>query len=206
MQDAHFGSWQREFHISAEILDSVRGLNHRFLDLLANSSIAGAASRQGLSVRLRARVAPLSAAQKAAAADCPYALFDMRFHDDGHWQQRLRSTGRWSLADEAPVDPDTLDFVRLAVFFAWHVASTAALAAQVLLGMPEGTTAAFRDATIDCLPLVAAAEASQLSARWNDCGTYWNALIGAASRPHCADLRRIQLYGLQLAAAARLSS
>jgi len=29
-----------------------------------------------------------------------------------------------SVAEAAPVDTNTLDFVRLAVFFAWHVAST----------------------------------------------------------------------------------
>jgi len=33
---------------------------------------------------------------------------------------------------------------------------------------------------------------------------YWCALAGAASRPNPGELRRIQLYGLQLAAAARL--
>jgi hypothetical protein len=102
------------------------------------------------------------------------------------------------------VDRKTLEFVRLALFFAWHVASTTKLAAQLLLGMHEVTAAAFREATIDCLPSLAETEAGNLTARWNNCTAYWGALTGAASRQNPASLRRIQLYGLQLAAAARL--
>jgi hypothetical protein len=99
-----------------------------------------------------------------------------------------------------------VEFARLALFFAWHVASTAKLAAQLLFGMHEDTAAAFREATIDCLPSLAETEAVHLTARWNDCPAYWSALTGAASRQNAAGLRRIQLYGLQLAAAARLCS
>ncbi len=205
MQDAHVGSWAREAHVSLEMRESVRELNHRFLDLVSSQSSGWHASRRGLSVEVFARVAPLSAAQKAAAANCPYALFDLRFHDDCHWQTRLRTTGQWKVAEEARVDADTLEFVRLALFFAWHVASTTKLGAQLLLGMQDATAAAFRSATIDCLPCLAATEATQLTARWNDCAGYWSALTRAASGPNSADLRRIQLYGLQLAAAARLA-
>ena len=205
MQDAHVGSWAREAHVSVEMRESVRELNHRFLDLVSSHSSGWHASRQGLSVEVFAQVAPLSAAQKAAASNCPYALFDLRFHDDCHWQTRLRSTGQWKVAEEATVDADTLEFVRLALFFAWHVASTTKLAAQLLLGMHDATAAAFRSATIDCLPSLAATEATHLTARWNDCAGYWSALTRAASGPNSAELRRIQLYGLQLAAAARLA-
>jgi hypothetical protein len=103
------------------------------------------------------------------------------------------------------VDAETLEFARLALFFAWHVASTSKLAAQLLLGMRDVTAAAFRSATIDCLPDLAVTEAAHLTARWNDCAPYWSALTRAAAGPDCAELRRIQLYGLQLAAAVRLT-
>jgi hypothetical protein len=206
MQDAHVRRWARESHVSAEMLDSVRELNHRFLDLVAiQPSDWNSSRRVGLPVEVFGQVAPLSAAQKKAVADCPYALFDLRFNDAGHWQTRLRITGQWSVADEASVDENTRNFVRLALFFAWHVASTATLAAQLLLGMNEVAAVAFRGATIDCLPALVATEAVHLTARWNNCPTYWRALAGAASRPNSVGLRRIQLYGLQLAAAARLA-
>jgi hypothetical protein len=202
MQDAHVISWVRESHVSAEMLGSVHELNHRFLDLMALQRDWNTPNSNS-SVSVSARIAPLSAAQKAAAANCPYALFDLRFHDDDHWQRRLRSTDHWSVADEAPVDAKTLDFVRLAIFFAWHVASTTKLAGRLLLGMHELTATAFRSATIDRLPSLAATEAANLTARWSNCAVYWSALTGAACGADSSNLRRIQLYGLQLAAAAR---
>lgn len=205
MQDALVRNWARTPLVSAEMLESVHELNHRFLDLVAMPpSDWSASGRVGLPVEVSGRVAPLSDAQKKAAADCPYALFDLRFHDVEHWQGRLQATRRWSVADEVSVDENTRNFVRLALFFAWHVASTTAIAARLLLGMNEVTAVAFRGATIDCLPALVATEAVNLTVRWCDCPMYWSALTTAASRPNSAGLRRIQLYGLQLAAAARL--
>ena len=205
MQDAQVGSWARESQLPAEMFESVRGLNHRFLDLVSIQPDSWSAARRGMSAEVSAQVAPLSPAQKAAASKCPYALFDLRFHDDCHWRARLQTAGHWRVAEELSVDADILEFVRLALFFAWHVASTTKLAAQLLLGMHADTAAAFRGATIDCLPSLAATEATHLTARWNDCTRYWSALTGAAVQPNSAELRRIQLYGLQLAAAARLA-
>jgi hypothetical protein len=57
---------------------------------------------------------------------------------------------------------------------------------------------------VNQLPPLVATEAVHLSARWNGCPAYWSALTAAASRADPAALRRVQLYGLQLAAAARL--
>ena len=195
MQDAFVGNWAQESHLSAEILGSLRDLNHRFLDLTASRATDWVAGR----------VAPLSAAQRAAAAGCPYALFDLRFQDDGHWRLRLQASAAWRVADESVADDETVNFVRLALFYAWHVASSAGLKAQLLLGMNASTAAAFRGITVNQLPSLVATEAVHLSARWGGCTAYWSALTAAASRADPAALRRVQLYGLQLAAAARLS-
>ena len=194
MQEAFLGNWAHESHWSAEILGSLRDLNHRFLDLTATRSADWVAGR----------VAPLSAAQREAAAGCPYALFDLRFQDDGHWRLRLQDAGAWRVADESVVDDETINFVRLALFYAWHVASSAGLKAQLLLGMNGATATAFRRLTVNQLPALVATEAAHLSIRWSGCTAYWSALTAAASGADPAALRRVQLYGLQLAAAARL--
>jgi hypothetical protein len=193
MQDAFIGSWARESQLSAEILGSLHDLNHRFLDL--------AAVRAGWAA---ARVAALSPAQRAAAAGCPYALFDLRFQDDGHWRWRLQNLGSWCVADESAVDDDTVSFVRLALFYAWHVASSEGIKAQLLLGMNGTTVAAFRRLTVNHLPALTASEAKHLSPRWNGCAVYWGSLTAAAACTDPKTLRRVQLHGLQLAAAARL--
>jgi hypothetical protein len=211
MRDTRSLGWGRENLISAGMLESVHGLNGRFLDLAAAGAARMSAgdwnpeARLGLPAGVSARLSPLSAAQKAAAATCPYALFDLRFRDDDFWRTALESGGRWIVADEQRVSPDVIDFVRLALFFAWHVATTGRLAAEWLLGMNDGTLTTFRAATIDSLPDRAATAAVHLTARWSTCPAYWGALAGAAAHPDPAGLRKVQLYGLQLAAAARLA-
>jgi hypothetical protein len=189
------GNWVQESHLSFEHLTSMRGLNRRFLDL---------AGKGILSPGFGAQVAPLSSSQRAAAADCPYALFDLRFQDDAHWRGRL--AGGVKVADEPHLDEDTVDFVRLALFYTWHVASSAGLAAHLLLGMHANTADAFRRISVDELPALAVAEAPNLTPRWSHCNAYWSALINAAARPDPGVLRRVQLSGLQLAAAAQLPS
>jgi len=205
MQDAFVSSWARQPHYPAEMLHSLHGLNHRFLDLVgAHPEDWRLPGRLKLPGEVSGQVAPLSAAQRAAAANCPYALFDLRFDDDEHWQARLNSPGRWRIADETTVEDDTADFVRLALFYAWHVASSTKLAAQLLLGMNEHTAMAFRSATLHSLQALVAGEAGNLSARWCTSTAYWSALVCAASCTDAARLRRVQLFGLQLAAAAHL--
>jgi hypothetical protein len=196
MQDV-IGNWAQQPHLSTQHLTSVSGLNRRFLDL---------AGKGILSPALGTQVAPLSAAQRAAAADCPYALFDLRFQDDAHWRGRLQTSGSWRIADEPHVDEDTVDFARLALFYTWHVASSAGLAAHLILGMHANTADAFRRVSVDALPALAATEAANLTPRWSQCSAYWSALINAAARPDPAALRRVQLSGLQLAAAVQLPS
>jgi hypothetical protein len=198
MQEAIVGNWTQDSHLSAQTLGSLRDLNHRFLDLLAARAEWAAA-----------QVAPLSSAQRAAAAGCPYALFDLRFQDEAHWRLRLQNAGplnagSWRVADESAADDATISFARIALFYVWHVASSASLGAQLLLGMNGNTAAAFRRITVNQLPALAVTEAVHLSARWSACHSYWSALTAAAAGADAAALRRVQLYGLQLAAAAWL--
>jgi hypothetical protein len=194
MDETFSGNWARESHLSAQQLSSIRDLNRRFLDL------AGAGSAHGVGRQL----ARLSQAQRTAAASCPYALFDLRFEDATHWKQRLECGGTLSVADGPGTDGATLEFVRLALFYTWHVASAAGIAAHLLLGMRHDTVDAFRRVSVDSLPGLAMTEAVHLTARWSDCGAYWNSLISAAAGSDPAALRRVQLSGLQLAVASRL--
>jgi hypothetical protein len=205
MQHASVSSWAGESLLTGETLESLRDLNHRFLDL-AGARPAGwsVADNGARAPDLAGRLAQLSQEQRAAAANCPYALFDLRFQDEAYWRLRLQNTDRWRIADGPVADADTGNFVRLALFYAWHVAASATLVPQLLLGMNNVTVAAFRRIALSSLPGLVATEAVNLTARWSNCGAYWSALTAAASRADAAELRRVQLYGLQLAAAARL--
>ena len=191
------GNWVQESHVSLEHRMSMRGLNRRFLDLAGKGVFASG---------LDAQVAPLSSSQRAAAADCPYALFDLRFQDEAHWRGRLQTAQPLRIADAPGADEETVDFVRLALFYTWHLASSGGLAAHLLLGMHADTADAFRRVSVDALPGLAATEAPNLAPRWSRRHAYWSALINAAARPDPAALRRVQLSGLQLAAAVQLPS
>ncbi len=198
MEDAFL--WARQASFAADTLASLRELNHRFLDLVA----AHCDSPAGLKIprETAAPIAGLTTEARAAAADCPYALFDLRFHDDAYWRSRLRES--WRVADEAGAADDVAGFARLALFYAWHLASTPKLGAQLWLGMAESTAAAFRAASLDRLPALAVGEAVNLSARWSTSTFYWRALTSAAACGDPRRLRRVQLFGLQLGAARLL--
>jgi hypothetical protein len=208
MREGVGGNWAREPHLSPEQMSSVQGLNQRFLDLAGGGGDDwDAAHAPGGNLLLAAGIAPqlarLSRTQRAAVASCPYALFDLRFEDESYWKSRLTDTAPYRVAD-ASIDADVIDFVRLALFYVWHVSCTASLAAQFLLGMSPATVDSFRSLSVNCLPELTASEAVNLSSRWRHCAAYWSALIDAAARADSSALRRVQLYGLQLTAAARL--
>ena len=198
MQDAFL--WTRQASFAAHTLAALRELNRRFLDLAAVHSESPCDLK--MPQETAAPIASLSAEARAAAADCPYALFDLRFHDDAHWRARLGES--WRIADEAEVAADVTAFTSLALFYAWHLAWTPKLGAQLWLGMPESTAAAFRATSLDRLPALAASEAVNLSARWSTSTFYWRALTSAAARGDPRRLRRVQLFGLQLGAARLL--
>ncbi|HLW24150.1 MAG TPA: hypothetical protein VKT22_07295 [Steroidobacteraceae bacterium] len=205
MQPALIGPWTRQPHFSLEALAPLHDLNQRFLDLLAERG-AGWPMREHAtqSASVGRALASLTPAQRVQAARCPYALFDLHFHDEAHWRGRLERACVWRVEDAAPVDGELGEFVHLALFYAWHVAASARLSPQVLLGMHAGTARAFRAATLNALPALALSEALRLEPRWSAHGSFWGTLIRAASRSDEARLRRVQLFGLQLAAAARL--
>jgi hypothetical protein len=203
MRDAELDTWKRDSQVPAELLVSLRALNCRFLELITALPPGWDPPRQGLDGATFAQIAQLSSAQRAAVANCPYALFDVHFDDEVRWRARLRAPVGF-VAEANTVTTETLEFVRLAIFFAWHAANTTRFAAPLLLGMHPGTVADFHRASIDRLPALAAVEAANLTARWSNCTAYWGALAAAATESHPARLQRIQLYGLQLATAARL--
>ena len=178
-----------------DVLVSLRELNLRFLGLWPRC--AGDTPL--------VRLAGLEAGQRAAAADCPYALFDVRFADAAHWSARLGAPLAWEVAEPSAADPEALAFVRLALFYVWHVTTTAPLRAQLLLGMPGELVAQFARQTVDRLPSLAAHEVAELRPRWHGCDAYWSALLAGAQRPGSAALRRAQLRGIQYTAAQRLA-
>ena len=125
MRDAELDTWKRDSQVPAELLVSLRALNCRFLELITALPPGWDPPRQGLDGATFAQIAQLSSAQRAAVANCPYALFDVHFDDEVRWRARLRAPVGF-VAEANTVTTETLEFVRLAIFFAWHAANTPA--------------------------------------------------------------------------------
>ncbi|MDE2306417.1 MAG: hypothetical protein KGL34_12705 [Gammaproteobacteria bacterium] len=190
MPDAIVEQWAREPPLTAEVRRPLAELNRGFLEL------------RGFAAPQFAQLAP---AQIAAAADCPYALFDLRFDDPVYWAGRLGPEEAWrGVEDSQPADPEAVAFVRTALFYGWHLASTTGLRARLLLGMHDRTVLAFAAAPLRRLDALAIAESGQLRLRWPERDSFWRALAEAARHADTTELRRVQLHGLQFAAAARL--
>ena len=78
MHDTEVANWRRNAQVPVELLVSLRGLNYRFLELIAALPAGWNSPRRGLDDGIFTRIAALSSAQRAAVANCPYALFDLR--------------------------------------------------------------------------------------------------------------------------------
>jgi hypothetical protein len=207
MQDAIMPSAGREALLSAPLLRSLGDLNRRFLALAgANSGWQGGDWALRVPLDVSQRIASLPEDRRAALSTCPYALFDLRFADEAHWLGLLQSSARWRVRDVSPQEAGAAEFVQLAVFYSWHLAASAPSAAPLVLGMTDRTVRALSGVTLDGLPALIESQRQHLSVRWADCKSFWCAVTSAARLPASMNLQRAQLFGLQVAAAARLSS
>jgi hypothetical protein len=207
MQDASVISANPERLLTAQTLRSLGELNLRFLDL-AGAAPHRRAGEWMLRVPpdLSQRIAALAQDRRAALSNCPYALFDIRFCDDAHWHSTLQTGARWRVNDVSPEDAGMAEFTQLALFYSWHLAASSPLSAPLILGMNESTVRALACVTLDKLPGLIEAQRHHVSLRWPNCKPFWHLLTSAASVPGSRNLRRAQLFGLQVAAATRLSS
>ena len=197
----------RETLLTAPVLRSLGDLNRRFLDLAgANAARDGEDWVLRVPLELSRRIASLRDADRVALSACPYALFDLRFADEAHWLNLLSSDVQWRVRDVPSQQIGAAEFVQLALFYCWHIAVSRPMSAPLILGMTERTVRALGGVTVDRLPALIDTQRHHLSVRWVGCTSFWHAVTSAASHPECANLRRAQLFGLQVAAAARLSS
>ena len=198
MQDAHL--WTRQAGFAAQTLASLRELNHRFLDLAAahSESPGDLKMQQDTAAPIaacRKRHAPRRRAVPMRSSICASTTMRTGAHVSAkagasRTRRPLRTMSRPSRV--------------------WRCSTRGtsprlrSSGAQLWLGMPDSTAAAFRAASLERLPALAASEGVNLSARWSTSTFYWKALASAAARGDLRRLRRVQLFGLQLGAARLL--
>src|SRR5882672_6528216 len=88
----------------------------------------------------------------------------------------------------------------MALFFAWHLATTNALATRLVLGMSAATSAVIRSSTLPALAGVARGQQRLLRPRWPQRTLYWRRLLAITPQSSFEETSSAQLVGIQLMA------
>lgn len=151
----------------------------------------------------------LDAAQRRRVAAQPFLLFSLGLEHGARWRglvdeiAALHTPRR--IAESRPRSV-TVDYARLLLQYAWHLARTAPLTAGLVAGLSSGAVAVMRDCHVEHLDAMAERGAAWLRPRWANAPALWNDLLLAA-RPDAAGslartvaLRAVQRAGAALAA------
>lgn len=199
-------AWAAQSWLHAEALDALAELNEQCLELLCEQAAAGAArSRPAPLGGLEALWSGLDTATRRRAARCPFLLADAGF-TGGCRPPWLRERGVQD-RDRPPVSaafftvPRTVPVTRLVLAYAWHLARSESVAAQLFLGMSIRCVDSVAACTLRQIILVAESEPRLLRPRWPDRLEIWRELLAAARGGEPSAMERFRIRGLQLLAA-----
>ncbi len=197
-------SWQSGEVLSAALRVSLRDLNVRFLSCmrgLPDEELGALGFAPNVTRLLRA----IEVESMLLIAACPYALFDAAFRQHDYW--RMLHSGAVATQPGRATAEAGPDYAReynalteMALFFAWHLATTNALATRLVLGMSAATAAVIRSST---LPAIASAVRGQnrlLRPRWPQRTLFWRRLLAITPQSSFEETSAAQLIGIQLMA------
>ena len=200
-------AWQPGEVLSPALRVSLRDLNARFLACMRRMP-----EEELAELGFAANVARLLRATEPESiptiAACPYALFDAAFRKADYWRSICASVDASEAAGERPRDAfyrphERQDYVALsemALFFAWHLANTNALATRLVLGMPAATAAFIRSSTLPAIAGAVQMERHLLRPRWPQRTLFWRRLLAITAQSSFEEARIAQLVGIQLMA------
>lgn len=190
--------------LGAAALDSLIELNELCLSLLAEQAAVRSGPPSGLLQQLSELWHRLDGASRHRAAACPYLLLDAGFADPLRWQippaRQVGDGGSHRYACYFTV-PAAAEVARLVFIYAWHLARSHAVAARLLLGMPESSAALIGRYTLRQIQTLAENHLDWLRPRWPARVQVWRKLLVAATSGEMAALERARLWGLTLLAA-----
>jgi hypothetical protein len=186
--------------LDAAALDCIREANLGFLALVARAARTGL-PHYGLDVATMADVASLEPIARRAAASLPYTLFNLRFEDQGFWQDIVQDAAR---PGAASLDDDAT-FARTAVFLAWHLVQGDDAAPAMVLGMAPAVVEVWRRLPLSALDLAATRALPLLEARWGAHARFWPRLSAAVRGEAPSRLVDLRDLGLRLLAAQGLA-
>ncbi|HEX4024379.1 MAG TPA: hypothetical protein VHX52_06695 [Steroidobacteraceae bacterium] len=194
------------------LLQPIAEINQRMLEMLraiaggAGSAVGSAGSEHRLPhlvALLREDWRRLEPRALRRLAACPYLLVDAGFGAPERWERPCTGAVR-----DLPMyrgyfaGPDGIALVRRTLLLAWHLARANRLSARVLLGMDARSAERIADSRLEDLDALAEGGAPWIIPRWEQQPLVWRQLLRGACGGPDAQLRAVQLRGLQLMAAA----
>jgi hypothetical protein len=187
----------------AEANDSLVELNAQCLELLSDQARAQP-SHGNSCLRQVAEIWPtLDADARRRAASCPYLLVDTGFSDPTRWR---RFENR-QIHDVAPTAfksfftvPRAPAVTQQVFMYAWHLAQSHDLTAQILLGVPLHCTHLISGCTLPRIHELAEQNPDWMRPRWPNQVRIWRELLTAAASGEVIALENARMHGLQIIA------
>jgi hypothetical protein len=194
-------------HWDGALLQPIADINQRMLEGLQALALAGSPAGERRLPRLVTLLGedwrglePLTLQRLAL---CPYLLMDAGFGAPEFWERLPASTVRDAPAYGAYfAGPEGVALVRRTLLLGWHLARSNRLGARVLLGMDARSAEHIAGIRLQDLDALAEGGASWIVPRWQQQPLVWRQMFRAARRGAAAQLRLVQLRGLQLLAAS----
>lgn len=191
-------SWLRP-----ETLEALAELNELSFALLAEQAVVQGTSAGTLLREVRTLWPELDADGRRRAAACPYLVLDAGFADAERWRGPAGRVGEAARAGGPPffTVPGTVEVLRLALTYAWHLARTQLAAARLLLGTPATCATLIGGCSLRQISVLAERHAEWLRPRWAARPQVWRGLLLAAGSGEPRQLEQAQMHGLTLLAA-----
>lgn len=189
--------------LQSETLDSLVELNGQCLELLAEQSLTQPMQGNLLLRQVGEIWRTLDDEARRRAASCPYLLFDAGFADSARWRS-VEGQG----VSEATTPyvtfftvPRASAVVRQVFIYAWYLAQSKSVSAQLLLGMPAHCTHLISAHTLTRIHELAERHPEWMRPRWPNRVRVWRDFLLAAASGDVVALENARMHGIQLIAA-----
>ena len=182
---------------------SLQELNEQCLDLLASQAAAQPKHGNLLLRQVGEIWYSFDRAARERAASCPYLLLDVGFSDLTRWR---RYRGQ-EVSKPPPVPyggfftvPQAASVAKRVFMYAWNLASSSSMLAQLALGAPERCAQLISSCTVTQIHELAEQHPEWLRPRWPTKVRIWRNLLLAAASGDAVLLERTRMHGYQLLA------
>jgi hypothetical protein len=189
--------------MGSEPYGSLEELNEQCLDLLADQAAAQPMHGNQLLRQVGEIWYSLDRPARERAASCPYLLVDVGFTDPGRW--RRFHGHQVNSPPPAPYGgfftvPQAASVAKQVFTYAWYLASTRSLAAQLRLGASAHCAHLISTCTVTQIHQLADHHPEWLRPRWATKVKVWRNMLLAAASGDGAALERARMHGFQLLA------